>query len=361
MPDEELFDTDMNTVTIGWPFGDSGNKRATLKGRCQNCWASLIAKSNKNHKYRQITCRSCGETVTGKDAEDEWERMLKEQLDNAVILSSSITLAQRSTNPGPFIWKIFPPIDRESSELFLKRIRTAAQVKQRHGKLGRGQFPLGAPGLLMRQAGLLVEGLSAMPSFKDKPTAIFPHSELREDGTLSVFLTKEELDGGEAYREERMLRMMGINLMASMTSAFACELVMKAICLTRKNECLKSHDLQKLYEDLPPDSRVRIELDYPDLPKVLSEGRERFGKWRYFEQNVGENSIASLLPSSLSNSLLKSARVILDEAEIVGLSGSINLEAKQDVRLREQERFERYHFLVNIKGGESPCPKEKTG
>ena len=71
-----------------------------------------------------------------------------------------------------------------------------------------------------------------MPGFDEGAIGGFPHTEPNDDGSLSVYYPKEELEGGPPYREQRMMKMMGANMVASMSSAFACELAIKAICLT---------------------------------------------------------------------------------------------------------------------------------
>ena len=53
------------------------------------------------------------------------------------------------------------------------------------------------------------------------------------------------------FQERRLVRKMGRTLTAAMISAFACELAMKAIALTAKDEAAKSHDLDALYAELP--------------------------------------------------------------------------------------------------------------
>ena len=61
---------------------------------------------------------------------------------------------------------------------------------------------------------------------------------------------------------------------------------MKAIRLTRMDEARKSHDLWQLFQDLPEDSKARMEVDFPEIGSVLKKGCSTFGKWRYFEASV---------------------------------------------------------------------------
>ena len=45
---------------------------------------------------------------------------------------------------------------------------------------------------------------------------------------------------------------------------------MKAILITRRDEAQKTHDLRKLYEGLPEDSRKRLEADFGEIAGVMS-------------------------------------------------------------------------------------------
>ena len=359
MTDPKTYETNTESVTTTRPFADTGDERETLKGRCTTCWAGIVMRSNLDHKCVEITCRGCGKSLVGGAAEQEHDRMLQEQGDHSIRLSGRIKLAYDRKPPGPFVWKIVPPLKRETDAEFKARIRKSSQTKAPAGYLGRGRFRLGSAGLLYLQAKILSDGLDSVPGFNEDSIGGFPHTERNDDGSLSVYYSKEELEGGPPYREHRMMKMMGANMVASMSSAFACELAIKAICLTCNSLSLKSHDLYDLYGELPVESRARIEFDYPELPDVLQEGRERFGEWRYFESVIGEAALLALTSPALSRSLLKSARVLLDEGAAVGLSGSVNMEARQDVRVIDENRFAKYIYKLSVNGGESPSPTPK--
>lgn len=351
-----MYVTDTESVTITWPFGDAGDEKAILKGRCTTCWAGVVMRSNSDHTCVEITCRGCGKTLVSEDAEQEHDRMWQEQADHSYRISGCIKLAYDRKPPGPFVWKIVPPLKRETDAEFKTRIRKSSQTKAPTGYLGRGRFPLGTPGLLYLQAKILSDGLDAVPGFDEGAIGRFPYSERNNDGSLSVYYSKEELEGGPSHREHQMMKMMGANMVASMSSAFACELAIKAICLTYNGFSLKSHDLYDLYRELPDESKNRIEFDHPGLPDVLQKGRKRFGDWRYFESVIGEPALLALASPALSRSLLKSARVLLDEGAVVGLSGSVKLEARQDVRVIDKDRFEKFSYNLKVNGGESPAP-----
>ena len=127
----------------------------------------------------------------------------------------------------------------------------------------------------------------------------------------------------------------------TMNSAFSCELSMKAICLTRTDRARMNHDLWSLYRDLPEDSRTRLEKDFPEVGSVLKEARHTFGKWRYFEVNVGGRGMKAMIDTERASALAKAARVLLDEAELMGLGYSVNVKATQE-RTTETRRPARH-------------------
>ena len=93
-------------------------------------------------------------------------------------------------------------------------------------------------------------------------------------------------------------------------------------------------------------AELELNLTTRICPDVLEEGRERFGGWRYFESVIGERALLALTSPALSRSLLKSARVLLDEGTSLGLSGSVNMEARQDVRVIDENRRAKYSYQL---------------
>ena len=81
----------------------------------------------------------------------------------------------------------------------------------------------------------------------------------------------------------------------------------KAILVTRLDEAAKTHDLLAVYGELPDDRRSRPEGDFPEIADVLGHTRETFGRWRHFEQGVGEEAIRALVDTDRSWVLGKSA------------------------------------------------------
>ena len=119
---------------------------------------------------------------------------------------------------------------------------------------------------------------------------------------------------------------MGSTMASGMAAAFACEVGLKAILLTRLDEARKTHDLLNLYEALPLDSRERVEADYPEIGEELEQDRGTFGAWRYFEQSGAEKAIVALVNTDRVRRLSKAARVMVDECVVVGLSSDVQLD-----------------------------------
>ena len=140
----------------------------------------------------------------------------------------------------------------------------------------------------------------------------------------------------------------------SMMSAFACELAMKSISLTCNDEAEKIHDLIDLYNDLPQHSRDSMEADYPEIEEVLDQGRQVFDNWRYFQRAPSGKAMTSMIGSERARALSKAARVILDEAEMMGLWGNVKIDAKQNVRFNEGRRDYRIELDTTVTGGEWP-------
>ena len=92
--------------------------------------------------------------------------------------------------------------------------------------------------------------------------------DVHRDGSATVHIPTEQLGEHSKTSEKELMKRLGSTMTIALMSAFACELAMKAICLTRKDETRKSHDLWELYSDLPEDSRARIEEDFPEAGSV---------------------------------------------------------------------------------------------
>lgn len=132
------------------------------------------------------------------------------------------------------------------------------------------------------------------------------------------------------------------------------ELEMKAISLTCKDEVLKDHGLLNPYRDLPKECRRRIEVDYEEIEEIMEEGRQTFGKWRYFENNIGEEGMRGIIDLERTLGMAKAARIILDEAQMVGLSEGIKRKLNEDVTLKPGTRSYEQKINLMIEGREAP-------
>ena len=174
-----------------------------------------------------------------------------------------------------------------------------------------------------------MSGVERLP--RKSSVARFRDIDINDDGSATVHVPTKELREDSKTTEHELMKRLGSTMTIAMMSAFACELAMKAIRLTRMDKARKTHDLWRLYRDLPTDSRARIEEDPPDVGSVLKEARYTFDKWRYFEANVGGHGMSAMIDTDRAFALAKTARVLLDEAELMGLGYSVEIEATRKV------------------------------
>ena len=97
-----------------------------------------------------------------------------------------------------------------------------------------------------------------------------------------------------------------------------------------------------------------MEADYPDIAAALDAGRQTFDSWRYFETAVGQAAAQALIDTGQARNLGKAARVILDEAEMVGLGYKVNVEGQQDVRASSDAGNYEPHLKIKVEGFEGP-------
>ena len=242
-----------------------------------------------------------------------------------------------------FVSKIFPHMDRQSAEEFHERTSAEAQKGPREGWLTRSQFPGGSAGFLFLQARALMSGVERLP--RELSVARFWDVDVH-DGSATMYVPTKELSKDTKTNENELMERLGSTMTIAMMSAFACELAMKAIRLTRMDQARKSHDLWRLYRDLPEDSGTRIEEDFPEVGSVLKKARHTFDKWRYFEANVGGRGISAMIDTDRAFVLAKAARVLLDEAELMGLGYSVDLDATRRVtRTGERQNVHVIHRM----------------
>ena len=301
--------------------------RFELRGRCRRCWGGLIGKRDAGHEPMAIRCRVCDLRLEGDNAKMDYERMSHEGNSNA----SSILLAMptKYRDDATFVLKLFPYMDRLSAEEFRQRVSDKAQKGDKKGWLTRSSFSAGSAGFLFLQAEALMSGVERLP----RELSVMPlwDVEVHDDGSAKFHPPTEQLGEHSKTNEKEMMKTLGSTMTVALMSSLACELAMKAICLTRRDEARKSHDLWELYSDLPEDSRTRIEEDFPEVGSVMEDARHTFGKWRYFEMDVGALGINAVIDTDRAFSLGKAARVLLDEALLMGLGYSLDIRGDQRI------------------------------
>ena len=252
------------------------------------------------------------------------------------MLNMGLGQFPRYKEDSRFVYKVFPQMAPLPEEQFLKHVEIKAAAGSRSGWLTRSGFPAGSAGLFLLQARVLISGVER--TAREMTVAQFSDFDLNDDGSATIRVSKEELGKHSATQEYELLKRMGSTMTVGMMSAFACELAMKAIRLTRLDEARRGHDLITLFDALPEDSRERIAADFSEVATVLERGRHTFGSWRYFEKNVGEPGFAALVDTGKALGLGKVARVILDEGEMV--VWGIPYASRQDRASRKTESRE---------------------
>ena len=307
-----------------------------IKGRCTACWGGLaLSGKGKSHVVSHIKCYVCKKKLAGEGAADEYRRVFKEAINNASRASVGLPPTREG---GPFVGKSFPHLLPLTEDEVHERIVSRVAPSNPGRWLTRRVFPLGTAAYLYLQARLLVAAVNDMYASHDEAIIKFSKAKPTDD---------------PRQNERDLYRRLGSTMTRGMMSAFACELLMKAISLTVNDEARKTHDLLCLYKRLPDSSRQRLEIDFPDIANVMSEGRHRFGEWRYFESGKKE-ALTAIIDTSLEQELGKVARVMLDEAEIVGLRGVIDMKARRDVTDHGDKKEVHHQFHATMRGAENP-------
>ena len=257
---------------------------------------------------------------------------------------------------GPFLQKaiiVEPPLSKPEAKARVARNRKLNEHKKQ--TLTRSTFPLGTAGGLFMQARILISGVPDVYGAHGTTVTDYEIVDL-PDGRFKLDLSKSAgrmmLD--PQYQQFEMMGRLGCQMSAAMLAAFACELLMKAISLTCKDEAPKSHDLMQLYLDLREHSRARLVIDYPDIVDVLEQGKHVFGNWRYFENNAGPDALKGMVDLDRTLRLAKAARVLLDEATFVGLYGRATMKVRETFRREDQTRVRAQDIKLTITSGESP-------
>ena len=344
----------MDKRSVTYALEGGAERKVSYRGRCKACWGSLVGRGEVGHPITGIRCRACERIVAGEGAEAEEERMWKEMMFN--LLNGDLG-REAEYGDGPFAFKSFPHMDRLTEDEFENRVASARHNNaQKIGgnPLTRRSFPAGSVGWLFLEAKILMSAIAHDPTPQARIVPDFPGFDVREDGALAVRISTEGLSRDPDHHRQRTMKVMGANMMEAMISAFACELAMKAICLTTKDEALKAHDLLALFNDLPEASIRRIKADYPGIDDLMEEERQRFESWRYFEKSAEGKGMIAMINPVRAQALAKAARVILDEAEILGLNGRISMEAKQNVQSTGSERDYNHEITATVRGTEWP-------
>ena len=331
-----------------YTFGEEGRFR--LKGRCRRCWGGLIGKGAPEDVPTAIRCRVCGILLEGDEAREEYRRMSEQDASNTFQIALGFPPKYR--DDARFVSKIFPYMDRQTAEEFHERTSAEAQKRPREGWLTRREFPGGSAGFLFLQARALMSGVERLP--RELSVARFWDFDMHDDGSATVHVPTKELSEGPKASENELMKRLGSTMTIAMMSAFACELAMKAIRLTRMDEARRSHDLWRLYRDLPEDSRARMEEDFPEAGSVLKKARHTFAKWRYFEANAGGRGMSAMIDTGRAFALAKAARVLLDEAELMGLGCSVHIDATQKVTTTGDRQHMHVIHKLNTTAREAP-------
>lgn len=330
-----------------------------ITGRCTDCWGPATGTKDGDGRWICIQCRLCGRSIDGEDAAREAELMYQEAERN--VQPARVGRGLEYREDARFVLKVLPDMDREKAR-FDERVAAKQAEKQRRGWLGRRDFPKGTAGYLFAQARAFLSGLENMPpemsaiSFSD-----FDFGEPQIVGVTAANRVAAMVPVRHRKPSDRaLMARMGTTMVASMAAAFACELGMKAILMTRLDEVEKTHDLVKLYNALPEDSRRRLEADFPGIEGVLEDNRHSFEKWRYFEESVGERAMVALVNTARVRELGKAARVIVDECIVAGLTYEIHVDTEFHITVDRGDVSRSDHIGLRVKGGESAIPWDRV-
>ncbi|MDE2823842.1 MAG: hypothetical protein OXK79_10095 [Chloroflexota bacterium] len=326
-------------------------RRVEVQGRCYRCWGPIAGLLRRDGRCVHVECLVCGVSATDGDAEAEVTRMLREAEANVPL--ARVGRGSKYSREARFVAKLLADMDRDAGS-YEHAVAASLRSRRRKGYVDRHDFPRGHAGYLFAQAGMLVSGLGLLPrelSAVSMSDVEFGAPEIQrveptgeDDGSVRV---EGIVPGGYRRPSNEVLKArMGTLMMAGLTAAFACELAMKALLITRCHAARKKHDLALLYAALPPDCRERLEGDFGEIGSVLEENRETFGDWRYFQQAKGESAFGALVDTDRLWGLSKSARVLIDECVAAGLDYNIN--ATKDCELRSEGGELDYRELVHL-------------
>ena len=333
-------------------------------GRCANCWGAVSGTKDANGRWSRIRCLVCGRSVDEDDAVHEADAMRREAAVN--MAAARVGRPAKYRAGARFVLKLVPDMDRDKGKMD-RRVEASLAKGRKHGRLTRHDIPLGTAGYLYAQARAFLAAVDYLSA--EKSAIALSDFELGEpqvvniDGSLDDGTLHATGKAQGVYREpsaRELMGRMGTRLVSGMAAAFACEVGVKAILVTRLDEAAKTHDLLELYRELPEDSRRRLAGDFPTIGEVLHHNRQTFGKWRYFEQSTGEKAIRGLVDTDRVSGLGKAARVIADECDVTGLNYHIGnkttFQFKRELGgMRTSQRID-----LSLEGGESAVPWDEV-
>ena len=336
-----------------------------ISGRCGDCWGAVSGTKDAAGRWIRIECLVCGRSVDGDEAAGEADAMRREADGN--MAAARIGRPAKYRSDAAFVLKLLPDMDRDKEKVD-QRIEASLAEGSKPKRLARNEIGPGGAGYLYAQARVFLAGVENLsPEMSAIALSDFEFGEPRiggieasdADGSLGVAMSMPVAHRKPSDRE--LMGRMGTALVAGMSSAFACEVGMKAILVTRLDEAPRTHDLLKLYRELPEDSRRRLEADFASIVEVLEGSRETFGKWRYFEQGVGKEAIRGLVDTDRVWGLGKAARVIADECVVAGLNYHINIDTTFEIEgAPDGETRSRSKVHLCLEGGESAISWEEV-
>lgn len=330
-------------------------RRAEILGRCRRCWGSVAGTKATDGKWTSITCALCTNSLHGKEADQEAQAMVLEMEKN--LKPARVGHPPTYREGANFVLKIAPDMVRSSQKQVDGRHRAAKATKKSPGRLNRADVRPGEAGYLYLQARAITSGVETLA----KDASLFDLLDLEVADTRITGIGSPDsgeflqVHGRTPYRQPsdgELMAWAGRTMVAGMALAFACEVGMKAILLTRLDQSRKTHDLLDLYEDLPEDARERIEADARETRNVLERHRQAFHKWRYLQRSAGKEAFLALVNWERVSDLGKAARVVLDECLTTGLKGHVRVDSRFSVT--EEVWSELVH--LQVEGGEAEIP-----
>ena len=359
--------TNGTTVEIDWWVDFDGHiagesPAAAIKGRCTKCWGRLTGRLllDGGGKWTSIECQICGRSVEGEEADREMKRIHCEVDNNLPKVRRG--LAANYREDAKFVLKILPDMDRDKA-YFNRRVATKMAAGRKKNRLSRHDFPKGEAGYLYLQASAFMAGIESLP--REMSVIRYSDYDFQEprisDVDVSDDLSEMRVSGktmgkSQKLSEQVLMQRMGLLMMSGMTAALACELALKAILITRQDEARKTHDLLELYSDLPEDSKTRLKADFAEIEDELERARHTFGRWRYFEKNVGQEGILALVNIERVFALAKAARVIIDEGEVAGLTYKVDIDAKLRLEIDNNDTSYWEEYGLKVTSGEAAIP-----